>query len=60
MSTGTGYFGLPFASLAGLLLTGLGLSMTRAAPSRRRLGVALMGVGTALVFLGFWLGSRQD
>jgi hypothetical protein len=58
MFTGNSYFGLPFVSLAGLLLTGLGLSMARAAPTRRLLGVGLMGLGTALVFLGFWLGSR--
>jgi hypothetical protein len=59
MFTGNGYFGLPLVSLAGLLLTGVGLSVARAAPTRRLLGVALMGVGTVLVLLGFWVGSRS-
>jgi hypothetical protein len=53
-----GYFGLNLASLAGLLLTGLGLTFARQAPGRRVFGIAMMGVGTALVALGFWLGGK--
>ena len=58
MFSGDSYFGLNLATLAGLLLTALGLSFARMRPGRRRFGIGMMAVGTALVLLGFWLGSR--
>jgi hypothetical protein len=58
MGTGEGYFGLNLVSLVGLVLTALGLSFARAAPGRRVLAIAVMGIGTALVFAGFWLSGK--
>jgi len=58
MGSGESYFGLNLVSLVGLVMTALGLTFARQAPNRRTLAIAVMGVGTALVFLGFWLGGK--
>jgi hypothetical protein len=55
MFSGSGLFGLNLMSLVGLVMTALGLSFARAAPGRRTFGIALMGVGTVLVFAGLYL-----
>ena len=59
MFSGNGYFGLNLATLVGLVLTALGLSFARARQGRRRFGIAMMAVGTALVLLGFWVGPPR-
>ena len=50
-------FGMNILSLAGLLLMGFTLTLSR----QKRLGApllySLMGVGTALLFLGFYVGG---
>jgi hypothetical protein len=55
MLTKTLPFGLDLISLAGFLLMGIGLTMSR----QKRIGfpaaVAVMGVGTALLFVGFYV-----
>ena len=56
MFGGAVYFGLNLATLIGLLLTALGLTFARS--GRRAFGIAMMTVGTALVFLGLWLGGK--
>jgi hypothetical protein len=47
--------GLNLLSLAGFVLMGLGLTFTRQGRIRAPSGFGLMGVGTALVFLGLYL-----
>ena len=54
MFTGSTFFGLNLLTLAGLVLTALGLSFARMSPGRRGIAIAVMGVGTALVFAGFY------
>jgi FtsH-binding integral membrane protein len=50
-------FGLNLVSLAGFAVMAIGLNLGRAARSRAPLGFVLMGVGTALVFFGLYLGG---
>ena len=47
--------GMNLLSLAGFVLMGIGLTFTRQGRVRAPAAVALMGVGTALVFLGLYL-----
>lgn len=57
MVTDNSVFGLNLLSLVGLVMTALGLSFARSAPGRRGLAIAVMGVGTALVFAGFYFAG---
>ncbi len=47
--------GMNLLSLAGFVLMGIGLTFSRQGRVRAPAAVALMGVGTALVFLGLYL-----
>lgn len=47
--------GLNLLTLLGFLLMGLGLTLTRQGRMRAPAALALMGAGTALVFLGLYL-----
>ena len=47
-------FGMNILTLAGLLLTGFGLSLRRSARASLPVCVGLMGVGTALVLFGLY------
>ncbi len=50
-------FGLNLVSLAGFAAMAIGLNATRMRYAPVPVGFALMGVGTALVFLGLYLGG---
>ena len=47
--------GLNLLSLLGFVLMGLGLTLSRQGRMRAPAAFALMGAGTVLVFLGFYL-----
>jgi uncharacterized membrane protein YozB (DUF420 family) len=47
--------GMNLLSLAGFVLMGIGLTVSRQGRIRAPAAVALMGVGTVLVFLGLYL-----
>ena len=47
--------GLNLLALLGFLMMGLGLTLTRQGRMRAPAAFALMGAGTALVFLGLYL-----
>jgi hypothetical protein len=47
--------GMNLVSWAGFVLMGLAYHLTRTRTARAPYGFALMGVGTALVFLGLYL-----
>ena len=47
--------GLNLLSLVGFVLMGFGLTLTRQGRMRAPAALALMGAGTALVFLGLYL-----
>jgi hypothetical protein len=47
--------GMNLLSLAGFVLMGIGLTVSRQGRNRAPAAVALMGVGTVLVFLGLYL-----
>ena len=49
--------GLNLLSVIGFLVMGLGLSQSRQGRRRAPLAFALMGVGTAVVFAGFYLAQ---
>ena len=55
MFTGNSYFGLNLVSLVGLAMTALGLSVARMQPNRRGIAIGVMALGTALIFVGFYL-----
>jgi hypothetical protein len=48
-------FGLNILSLAGFIVMGIGLNVTRTRRASAPVGIALMTVGTALVFAGLYL-----
>jgi hypothetical protein len=50
-------FGMNILSLAGLLLMGFTLALSRQRRIVAPLAYALMGAGTALMFLGFYFGG---
>lgn len=50
-------FGLNLVTLLGFAVMAVGLNLGRTARARAPLGFALMGIGTALVFLGIYLGG---
>jgi hypothetical protein len=50
-------FGLNLMTLIGFVLMGIGLNQSRQGRSRAAIAFTLMGVGTALVFGGFYLGQ---
>jgi hypothetical protein len=50
-------FGLDLMSLVGFVLMGIGLNQSRQGRSRAPIAFTLMGVGTALVFLGLYLAQ---
>jgi hypothetical protein len=50
-------FGLNILTLAGLLLTGFGLTLHRMARARLPLCFGVMGVGTALVLVGLYVSG---
>jgi hypothetical protein len=51
-------FGMNILTLAGLLLTGFGLTLHRTRRARLPLCFGVMGVGTALVLAGLYLGGQ--
>ena len=55
MLTRSLWLGLNLLTLAGFLLMGVGLTLTRQRAIRVPLGFALMTAGTALVFAGLYL-----
>ena len=50
-------FGMNFLTLAGFIIMGLTLTLQRMAVAGRSLSIGLMCAGTALVFLGLYVGS---
>ncbi len=48
-------FGMNLLTLAGFVLMGIGLTLHRQQKVRAPVAFALMGAGTALVFLGFYV-----
>jgi hypothetical protein len=48
-------FGFNLMTLIGFVLMGIGINQSRQGRSRAPIAFTLMGVGTALVFLGFYL-----
>jgi hypothetical protein len=50
-------FGFNLMTLIGFVLMGIGINQSRQGRSRAPIAFTLMGVGTALVFLGFYLGQ---
>lgn len=50
-------FGMNALTLAGLLVTGFGLTLQRTARAGLPLCVGVMGVGTALVMAGLYMGG---
>ena len=52
-------FGMNILTLAGLLLTGFGLSLRRTARASLPLCIGLMGIGTALVLFGLYASGRS-
>jgi hypothetical protein len=50
-------FGLNALTLAGLLVTGFGLTLHRMARTGLSLSIGVMGVGTALVLAGLYASS---
>jgi hypothetical protein len=50
-------FGMNLLTLAGFIVMGLSLTLHRMAAAGRPLSVGLMCAGTALVFLGLYVGS---
>ena len=48
-------FGMNILTLVGFLIMGMGLTLSRQKRIRAPLAFALLGVGTALIFLGFYL-----
>jgi hypothetical protein len=50
-------FGFDILTLAGFVLMGIGLTLNRQRKVRVSIAVALMGAGTALVFLGLYVAA---
>jgi hypothetical protein len=50
-------FGMNILTLAGFVVMGLSLTLDRMAAAGRPLSIGLMCGGTALVFLGLYVGS---
>jgi hypothetical protein len=50
-------FGFNLVTLAGFGVMAIGFNLGRTARGRAPAGFALMGIGTALVFLGLYLGG---
>ena len=50
-------FGMNILTLAGLLLTGFGLSLRRTAGAGLPLRIGVMGAGTALMLFGLYAGG---
>jgi hypothetical protein len=48
------FSGMNILSLGGFVLMGIGLTLTRQKKARAPAAFALMGIGTALVFLGLY------
>ena len=48
-------FGMNIISLAGFVLMGIVMSLSRQRKLRFPIAVTLMGVGTALLFIGLWV-----
>lgn len=55
MLTGRFWLGLNLLTLAGFLLMGVGLTLTRQRAIGAPLGFGLMAAGTVLVFVGLYL-----
>ncbi len=53
-------YGMNILTLAGFLLMGFGLTLTRQQKLRAPVGFALMGAGTALVFLGLYVATPAN
>ena len=52
------FFGMNLVSLAGFVLMGIGLALNRQQKIPVPMAFALMGVGTGLLFLGFYVETR--
>jgi hypothetical protein len=50
-------FGMNLLTVAGFLVMGLSLTLQRTRQAGAPLSIGLMGAGTALVFLGLYLGA---
>jgi hypothetical protein len=51
------FYGMNVLTLAGLILTGFGLTLRRSANAGVPLCIAVMGVGTALVLVGLYVSG---
>jgi len=60
MLTRNAYFGFNLVSLAGLLVMGIGLHLSRTKRIGPPAGFGLMGLGTALVFVGLYVGVEPS
>ncbi len=53
-------FGLNILTLAGFVLMGIGLTLFRQRKVQASIAFALMGAGTALVFLGIYVAAPAN
>ena len=53
-------YGMNIPTLAGFLLMGIGLTLTRQRTVRAPIAFALMGAGTALVVLGLYIAAPAN
>ena len=51
------FYGMNLLTLAGFVLMGIGLTLNRQGSVRTPVAFGLMGVGTALVFLGLYVAT---
>jgi len=53
-------FGMNILTLVGFAAMGVGLSQSRRGKARAPIAIALMGIGTALVFFGLYVGPAPS
>ena len=53
-------FGMNLLTLVGLLMTGFGLTLRRAARAGLLLSIGVMGVGSALVLIGLYVSGPSQ
>jgi hypothetical protein len=53
-------FGMNILTLVGLIMTGFGLTLRRTARAGLPLCLSVMGVGTALVLVGLYVGGPSQ
>lgn len=54
------WFGFNLVSLVGFIIMGVGLHLARTAQVRPPIGFTLMGIGTALLFFGLYIGAEPS